>query len=79
VSGDLAAKAWSEAQCDVVAALRSRAATHDRIYELAGQSVAEARQRLAEWERPTYAQQAAAERELADQIEALTVPGELTS
>lgn len=78
MSGDLQAKAWSEARGDVIASLRSRAAQHERIAGMGGQGTADARCRLAEMGVPTYAQQAVAERALAEQVEALTLPGNLT-
>jgi hypothetical protein len=78
VSGELIALAWTEAKGSVIASLRSRAAEHERVAGMGGQDSAAARRRLAEMGVPTYAQQAIAERSLAEQVEALTMPGNLS-
>lgn len=67
----LVAKAWSEAKAETVRMLRGRAAEHERIAGLGGQSSEQMQRRLAEMHQPTYAQQAIAERALAEQIAAL--------
>jgi hypothetical protein len=78
VSDPHEAKVWSEVRVDLIRWLRSRAAEHDRIAGLGGQDDAEIQRLLAEMGVPTYAQQAVAERALAEQVEALTLPGNLT-
>lgn len=70
----LVAKAWSEVRDDYVGGLRARAKEHERIAALGGQSSEEMQRRLAEMGHPTYAQQAIAERALAAQVAALTLP-----
>lgn len=71
----IVAKAWSEARVEVVGRLRSRAAEHERLSALGGQNYEDVQRYLAEMGHPTYAQQAIAERALADQVEALILPG----
>jgi hypothetical protein len=74
MTDDLVAKAWSEARVETIRSLRARAAEYDRVAALGGQDVKEVQRRLTEIGHPSYAQQAVAERALAEQIEALTVP-----
>lgn len=67
----LVAKAWTDARDETIRSLRSRAKEHDRIAAMGGQSSGQMQRRLAEMGHPTYAQQAIAERALADQVESL--------
>jgi hypothetical protein len=74
----LVVKAWTESRGDLLAALRSRARQHERLAAMGDQETVKTRRRLAEMGVPTYAQQAIAERALAEQVEALTMPGNLS-
>lgn len=73
----LVVKAWAEVRAEWVGSLRARAREHERIAAMGGQSSEQLQRRLAELGHPTYAQQAIAERALADQVEALSIPGNL--
>lgn len=74
MSGEMVAKAWIDVRDESARSLRARAKEHDRIAAMGGQSSEQMQSRLAEMGHPTYAQQAVAERALADQVEALTLP-----
>lgn len=73
------AKAWDEARLEAFRGLMARAAEHERLAAMGAQDTERVSRWLAENNHPSYAQQAIAERALADQVAALEMPSELST